>query len=147
MSIKIILPMSLVLQINPSLEKRVRQNALQKGVDLGQFIVQFLELNFPEEKPKPQVLSKRESVLLEEIDAFIPIETWESYHFFRGKRNNGTINALESADYDAVNQQIEAATVKRLKLLIELSKIRKISLDELMLQLGLTTTDDEQITA
>ena len=146
MSIKIILPMSVVLQINPSLEKRVRQNALKKGVDLGQFIVQFLELNFPEEKPKPPVVSKKESLLLEEINSFIPIETWERYHFLRAKRTNETINTLESAEYDAINQQIEAATVKRLTLLIELSKIRKISLDELMQQLGLTTNDDEQIT-
>ncbi len=139
--------MSLVLQINPSLENRVRQNALQKGIDLSQLIGQILEINFPEEKPKPQVVSKRESILLEEIDSFIPIETWERYHFFRTKRNNGTINPVESAEYDAVNQQIEAATVKRLTLLIELSKIRKITLDELMNQLGLITTDDEQITA
>lgn len=139
--------MSLVLQINPSLENRVRQNALQKGIDLNQFIVQFLELNFPEEKPKPQVISRQESVLLEEINAFIPIETWERYHFFRAKRQNETINASESAEYDAINQQIETANVKRLKLLIELAKIRKITLDELMQQLGLTTTDDEQITA
>lgn len=138
--------MSLVLNINPSLEKRVRQNALKKGVDLGQFIVQFLELNFPEEKPKPLVVSKSESLLLEEINSFIPVETWERYHFLRAKRTNETINTSESVEYDAINQQIEAATVKRLTLLIELSKIRNISLDELMQQLGLTTTDDEQIT-
>ena len=139
--------MSLVLQINPSLENRVRQNALQKGIDLSQLIGEILELNFPEEKPKQQVMSKQESVLLEQIESFIPVETWERYHFFRTKRNNGTINTSESAEYDAINQQIEAATVKRLKLLIELSKIRKITLDELMQQLGLITTDDEQITA
>ncbi len=138
--------MSVVLQINPSLEKRVRQNALKKGVDLGQFIVQFLELNFPEEKPKPPVISKKESLLLEKINSFIPIETWERYYFLRAKRTNETINTSESAEYDTINQQIEAATVKRLTLLIELSKIRKISLDELMQQLGLTTIDDEQIT-
>lgn len=138
--------MSLVLHINPSLEKRVRQNALKKGVDLGQFIVQFLELNFPEEKPKPPVVSKKESLLLEEINSFIPVETWERYHFLRAKRTNETISTSESAEYDAINQQIEAATVKRLTLLIELSKIRNISLDELMQQLGLTTNDDEQIT-
>ena len=138
--------MSVVLQINPSLEKRVRQNALKKGVDLGQFIVQFLELNFPEENPKPPVISKKESLLLEEINSFIPVETWERYHFLRAKRKNETISTSESAEYDTINQLIEAATVKRLTLLIELSKIRKISLDELMQQLGLTTTDDEQIT-
>ena len=135
--------MSLVLQINPSLENRVRQNALRKGVDLSLFIVEFLEQNFPEEKPKPKALSKREALLLEKIDLGISVETWERYHSLRTKRQLETINALESAEYTAINQQIEAANVKRLASLIELAKIRKITLDALMNQLGLTTQYDE----
>jgi hypothetical protein len=135
--------MSLVLQINPSLENRVRQNALRKGVDLSQFIVQFLELNFPEEKPKPKALSEREALLLGKIDLAIPVETWERYHILRTKRQLETINASESAEYATINQQIEAANVKRLASLIELAKIRNITLDALMHQLGLTTQDNE----
>lgn len=135
--------MSLVLQINPSLENRVRQNAKLKGVDLSQFIVQFLELNFPEEKPKPKALSKREALLLQKIELSIPVETWERYHILRAKRQEETINQSESAEYDAINQQIEAVNVNRLASLIELAKIRKITLDELMNQLGLTSKYDE----
>lgn len=135
--------MSLVLQINPSLEKRVRQNALQKGIDLSLFIVEFLEQNFPEEKPKPKALSKEEALLLEKIELAIPVETWERYHVLRAKRQAETINALENTEYAAINQQIEAANVKRLTYLIELAKIRKITLDELMIQLGLTPQYDE----
>lgn len=139
--------MSLVLQINPSLENRVRQNALRKGVDLSQFIVQFLEQNFPEEKPKSKALSKREALLLQKIDLTIPVETWERYHILRAKRQEEIINASEIEEYAAINQQIEVANVKRLASLIELAKIRKISLDELMNQLGLTPQYDEQITS
>ncbi len=119
--------MSLVLQINPSLEKRVRQNALRKGVDLSLFIVEFLEQNFPEEKPKPKAISKQEAVLLEKIELAIPVETWERYHILRAKRQGETINPLENTEYAAINQQIEAANVKRLTSLIELAKIRKIN--------------------
>lgn len=135
--------MSLVLQINPSLENRVRQNALRKGVDLSLFIVEFLEQNFPEEKPKPKTLSRQEAFLLEKIELAISVETWERYHILRAKRQAETINSLESVEYAAINQQIEAANVKRLTSLIELAKIRKITLDELMSQLGLTTQYDE----
>ena len=85
--------MSLILQINPSLEKRMRQNALQKGIELNQFIVQFLELNFPEGKPKSKRISQKEAELLQKIDLAIPIETWEQYHNLRAKRQNATINA------------------------------------------------------
>lgn len=77
--------MSLILQINPSLEKRMRQNAIQKGVELSQFIVQFLEVNFPKEKPKPKRLSKKETELLQKIELAIPVETWERYHVLRAK--------------------------------------------------------------
>ena len=135
--------MSLVLQINPSLENRMRQNALRKGVDLSQFIVQVLELNFPEEKLKPKTISKREVLLLQKIESAIPVETWERYHNLRAKRQEETINPSESIEYTAINQQIEAANVNRLASLIELSKIRKITLEELMNQLGLTTNYDE----
>ena len=139
--------MSLILQINPSLEKRMRQNALQKGIELNQFIVQFLELNFPEGKPKSKRISQKEAELLQKIDLAIPIETWERYHGLRAKRQNQTINADEIVEYTAINQQIEAANVARLKTLIELAEIRKVSLEELMNQLGLLQQDDEQITA
>ena len=138
--------MSLVLQINPSLEKRMRQNALQKGVELSQFVVQILELNFPEEKPKTKALSKREAILLQEINSTLTVDTWERYHSLRAKQQAETINPTESAEYAAINQQIEAANVKRLASLIELAKIRNTTLDALMKQLGLITDyDDEQI--
>ena len=133
--------MSLILQINPSLEKRVRQNALQKGIELNQLIVHILELNFPEKKPKAKVLSKREAFLLQEIDSAIPVETWERYHVLRAKRQAEAINVTEIAEYTAINQQIEAANVKRLASLIELAQIRKTTLDALMKQLGLTITE------
>ena len=119
--------MSLVLQINPSLERRMRQNALQKGVELSQYIVQFLEKNFPEEKPKTKALLKREATLLQEIETTISIETWERYHILRNKRQTETITDIESTEYATINQQIEAANVKRLASIIELAKIRKIS--------------------
>ena len=138
--------MSLVLQINPSLEKRMRQNALQKGVELSQFVVQVLELNFPEEKTKTKALSKREAILLQAINGTLTVDTWERYHSLRTKQQAETINPTESAEYAAINQQIEAANVKRLAALIELAKIRNTTLDALMKQLGLTTHyDDEQI--
>ena len=136
--------MSLVLQINPSLERRMRQNALQKGVELSQYIVQFLEKNFPEEKPKTKALSKREATLLQEIETTTSIETWERYHILRNKRQTETITDIESAEYATINQQIEAANVKRLASLIELAKIRKITLDDLMQDLGLITKENEE---
>ena len=136
--------MSLVLQINPSLERRMRQNALQKGVELSQYIVQFLEKNFPEEKPKTKALLKREATLLQEIETTISIETWERYHILRNKRQTETITDIESTEYATINQQIEAANVKRLASIIELAKIRKISLDDLMQDLGLITKENEE---
>ena len=55
----------------------------------------------------------------------------------RAKRQAEAISEPEIAEYTAINQQIEAANVKRLASLIELAQIRKITLDALMKQLGL----------
>jgi hypothetical protein len=136
--------MSLILQINPSLERRIHQTALRRGVEMSQFVVQFLEANFPEEKPKPKKISHKEIELLKKIELAIPIEVWERYHILRAKRQNDSITSDEISEYTYINQQIETANVARLRTLIELAKIRKVSLDELMNQLGLT---NEQIVA
>jgi hypothetical protein len=129
--------MSLILQINPSLERRLHQTALRKGVELSQFVIQFLEANFPEEKPKSKKISQKEIELLKKIELAIPIEMWERYHILRAKRQNETITSDEIAEYACINQQIETANVARLQTLIELSEIKKVSLDELMNELGL----------
>ena len=139
--------MSLVLQINPSLENRIRQNALRKGVDLSQFVVQVLESTFPEEKPKSKTITKQEALLLQKINLSISVETWERYHFLRKKRQDETISVTEIEEYAAINRQIEAGNVLRVSSLIELAKVRKITLNEVMQQLGLNTKYDEQITS
>ena len=46
--------MSLVLQINPSLEKRMRQDALRKGVELSQFSCTVFRIEFSRRKAQNQ---------------------------------------------------------------------------------------------
>lgn len=135
--------MSLQLQISTSLEERMRQTAIRNGVDVSQFAVQFLESSFPETQAKPKSISNRESVLLQHIESIIPISTWERYRLLRTKLQSQSINAAENEEYGAIIKQIEEANVKRLASLIELAKIRKTNLVDVMKQLGLKSDTNE----
>ncbi len=129
--------MSITIQLNPSLEHRLRESAQKKGVGVDQFVMQFLERNFPEEKPRPLAISKREAELLQQVSLNIPTETWNRYLQLKVKRQLKSAIDTELVELQAITEQVEAANAKRIAVLAELAQIRNLSLRALMEQLGL----------
>lgn len=134
--------MSITIQLNPSLEDRLRENAQKKGVGVDQFVLQFLERNFPEEKPRPLAVSKREAELLQQVNLDIPTQTWSLYLQLKAKRQSKTATPTELSALQAISEQVEVANAKRIAVLAELAQIRNISLRGLMEQLGLVANHE-----
>ncbi|NOX63951.1 MAG: STAS/SEC14 domain-containing protein [Chloroflexi bacterium] len=82
-------------------------------------------------------LSKRESELLIKINQGLPVEMQERYDELMDKLRNGDISASEHQELLRLVDQIEQADAERLQYLIELARLRNISVDELMAQLGI----------
>lgn len=131
--------MSITIQINPSLEKRLREKANREGVALDDLIEQVLE-SWSESSPPGESDPKknRETRLLQQINRTgFSEDFWLKYNTLIHKRQSEIISEEELAQLIKMSDQLEKANVRRLKYIIELSKIRNVSVRDLMSQLGI----------
>jgi hypothetical protein len=129
--------MSIVIQVNTVLEQRLRASALQKGVEVGQYISSFLEHLFPNQIAVPIVVPDREAVLLQQINLDIQPEQWELYLKLKAKRKKTKLSKNQQIQFIQLCEIIENANVKRMTVLAELALLKKVPIRLLMQQLGL----------
>ena len=129
--------MSIIIQINSSVERKLREKAVKHGVEINQFISQFLENTFGNESiPQPSI-SAREALLLQQVNLGISPEKWVLYLDLKDKRQKKTLSNLENNQLIELTEEVETANVRRISSLSELAQIRNIPIRTLMEQLGL----------
>lgn len=104
-------------------------------VDIEQFMKEIAVLLAKRKAPN---FSKRETELLLKINQGWAIEKQAQYDLLSEKLQKEIISETEHQELLQLSDESEGVDVERLKNLIELSQLRKISLDTLMIQLGLT---------
>lgn len=107
--------------------------------ELEQFS-QKISLLFAERKI--ELLPAKEIELLKKARLRLSASKQQQYDTLAPKIENRTANPQEQEQFLELNKEAEALNVERMKALIELSQIRKISLDELMLQLELFSVNN-----
>ena len=116
----------------------------QKFTDINQTLSSFnlLELdnvvkqiNNLRKQKLSTVLSQAETKLFRKINIVPPKEIQKRFNHLLFKRKNETLTDIEYQELLELTTYMENLKVQRLKYLIELSKIRNISLDELIKQL------------
>ena len=130
--------MSIVVQVNPSVEHRLREKAVKKGVGINQFISQFLENTFGYDTAKPASVSEQEAKLLQQVNLDIPSEKWALYLNLKQKRQKKTLSTSEHHELLNLINAVESANARRISVLAELAQLRNVSIRVLMEQLGLT---------
>ncbi|MDX2070629.1 MAG: hypothetical protein SFV55_19535 [Haliscomenobacter sp.] len=88
------------------------------------------------EKKAPH-LSKRETELFMEINKGFEQEFQDRYDLLKEKLENETMNLLENEEFIGMTEIVEARNVTRLQCIVELAQLRKVTVPELMNQLGL----------
>lgn len=83
------------------------------------------------------VLSQKETDLLEKIYQKLPSETSERYDLLTNKRRDDNIPPAEYEELLALVSTVEQYNVQRLKFIVELASLRKMTAQELMEKLGL----------
>jgi hypothetical protein len=129
--------MSILIQIKPSIEGRLRETAIKKGLKLEQYISQFLENTFSDETASRPSVSAREATLLQQVNLNIAPEMWQLYEILKEKFQKNKISSDELEQFQGITEQIETANVKRVEVLVELAQIRNVPLRVVMAQLGL----------
>ncbi|NER06995.1 MAG: STAS/SEC14 domain-containing protein [Okeania sp. SIO3C4] len=99
--------------------------------------VLLAEIQNQKSKLNPAILSDEEANLLEKINEGLAPELKKRYDILRQKLSDETLSEIEHQELLKITEKIENQNVERLKNLIALAEIRKISLPELAEQLGL----------
>jgi hypothetical protein len=80
----------------------------------------------------------KESDLLKEINLGVSTDTWAEYHALIAKRQAETLTDEEQQQLISISDRLEAANVRRMKALIELSELRGQDLSTVMQELGIS---------
>ena len=92
---------------------------------------------------KVTTLPEREAVLLMKINKAIPPTLQKRYETLLEKNREERITPIEHQELLKVIEKVEVKNAERLERLIELSRLRNISLDELMKQLHLNVFQND----
>jgi hypothetical protein len=126
--------MALTINLPNAIEQNLRQAAAESGISLDGYIVQLLSKVKPKSN-KNKALSEAE--LLEKITLDISESEWKTYRQLVQLRREENLTDEQYAQLLALGEKIEAAGVKRVGYLVQLSILREISLDALMQQLDI----------
>jgi hypothetical protein len=92
---------------------------------------------------KVAYLPERESQLLMKINKAIPIALQSRYEYLLTRNREEIITPLEHEELLKIIEKVEVKNAERLENLIELSRIRRVSLDVLMRQLHLNSIEND----
>ena len=131
--------MALTIELPSNIEQQLLQGATQKGISLENYLVQLLSHATKSNKKLAENKPLSETDLLQKINSFTLLsETeWAEYHRLMLLRRAETLTENEHQQLIDLSKKIEEVNVERLKYLVALSKIRHVSLDTVMSDLGL----------
>lgn len=102
--------------------------------DLEQFVSQVIALRAQRQTPS---LSRAESELLFKINEGMPPDLQTRYNELIAKRQAETLTPEEYEELLRVTQQVEKLQARRVEYLVELARMRGVSLNTLMENLGI----------
>lgn len=85
----------------------------------------------------PNQEQEKEWSLIYQIYTLVPPNVQARYDELTPKLENSTLTDDERQEFLALNEQMEFYSAERLQLLMDLAKVRKVSVQEVMQQLGL----------
>jgi len=85
-------------------------------------------------------LQEQESVLLEKINNRVIPAVWQRYEVLHLKMQEETITSAEHSELLTLVEQMETANVEWLKNIVELARLRGVTPQEVMQQLGINPT-------
>ncbi len=134
--------MTLTIDLKPEIETALREEASRIGLDADHFVQRTLEerlkrpINGHSDVPP---LSGAESKLLRQVNEWLPSDTWNEYQELREKFRAETLTETEHQRLTEIYDQIEIINAQRIGFIAELARLRKVSLKEMMNQLGIAS--------
>jgi len=134
--------MTITLDLPKTMEERLRQQAARKGLSIDRLILQELEQQIGEQAP-PESLTELDLLKKINLDLGIAPKVWERYDYLTERLQEEILTEVEHHELLALIDMVETANVERLGYLIQLAKLRGISITQLMTDLGIRPRGDE----
>ena len=132
--------MTFSVNVPPDIEKRVRRQAADRGLDPQGLVVETLRRQFPARRSvKTNVLDAVETKLFERINTALPTETRRRYDDLVKKCRSNRISKADHAELLRLTDVIEVAHADRIAAVVELAQYRGVDFDQLLDELGLRT--------
>lgn len=138
--------MILTIELKPEMAAALHNEAAKFGLAISDFVQSALEERLKRTtKGNPAVapLSAKESVILRQVNEWMPSETWQKYQELREKLWAETLTEAEHQLLIEISHQIEIINAQRIRFIAELARLRRVSLEEMMSQLGINLPSEE----
>lgn len=129
------------IQLTADLSAEALFRAIEQleGEELDRLVNRVLALRARRHKER---IEDTEAGLRERVSCRLPSEVQQRYEELIDKRNLETLTDDEYGELLQLGDRAEAADVERVSALMELARLRQISLDQLRRDLGLSATSD-----
>jgi hypothetical protein len=124
-------------QIEIDLDEVLQGLARLGTKELEQFVEKVIALQAQRRAPS---LSKDETELLQQINCGLPANIQQRYDALNAKLHDETITSTEHEELLTLIDRIELADAERMQRLIALARLRGMSVDTLIEQLGIRRT-------
>lgn len=131
--------MTITLELPYELETRLREEADRKGMSLSRHILQRLDTSGAFVNQIPLT----ESELLQKINVGLPEEIWFEYHRLTALRRAELLTEAEHQRLIELVHIVEGAHAERMRYVMDLARLRGVTLDQIMDSLGLKPVEDE----
>lgn len=128
--------MSLNVTLRPELETWIRQEATREGTTPESVAARVIEAQWAITSRVPH-LSTSESELLAKVNEGFPEAFWQRFRELRTKLDAEILTEGERQEFIRLYAQVEGKNAERIQYLGELSRLRGVSLPEIMAQLGI----------
>lgn len=129
--------MALMLELPKEMEEQLRREAKKAGLEPQAYIVDAIKAYLQREQQQKLQLSQTETELLQQIGLGLTQESWKQYYELVDKRRAGILTDAEQKELISLSDQLERANARRMGYLVELARLRQISLEALMEELGI----------
>lgn len=129
--------MSLTINLPTTIENQFKQEASQKGVSLENYLLRLLQQAASVSKKQIHSKELSENELLKKIDLGISEVEWTNYKRLVSLRRAECLTEQEHENLIALGDKIEQANAQRLQYLLKLAELRGVSLEKVIIDLGL----------
>ena len=129
------------IQLEATKERELWELATAQGQEPGELarraVEEYLRRRHSGEAPHEGVcLPIAEAQLLQEINRGLPETAWRRYHELVARRRAETLTEEEYGELISLTDEVELANARRMEKLAHLARLRRVSLDQLMDELG-----------